>query len=87
MSFDRLSPALGVTIGFVVVMYVFEVLGSLWPAAEFLQPYSLFHYLQPKRVLVGDGTPLDGAVLSAVIVMAMIWALVVFPRRDLAAPS
>ena len=87
VSFDRLSPALGVTIGFVVVMYVFEVLGSLWPAAEFLQPYSLFHYLQPKRVLVGDGTPLDGAVLSAVIVMAMIWALVVFPRRDLAAPS
>jgi ABC-type transport system involved in multi-copper enzyme maturation permease subunit len=87
VSFDRLSPALGVTLGFVVVMYVFEVLGSLWPAAEFLQPYSLFHYLQPKLVLIGQGTPRDGAVLAAVIVAAMIWALVVFPRRDLAAPS
>jgi hypothetical protein len=26
-------------------------------------------------------------VLIAVILVAMIWALVVFPRRDLAAPS
>ncbi len=87
VSFDRLSPALGVTLGFIVVMYVFEVLGSLWPAAEFLQPYSLFHYLRPKLILIGQGTTRDGAVLIAVILVAMIWALVVFPRRDLAAPS
>ena len=58
-SFDRLSPALGVTIGFVVVMYFLDVLGSLWPAAEMLQPYSLFHYLKPKAILVGAGSPLD----------------------------
>jgi hypothetical protein len=86
-SFDRLPPALGVTIGFVVVMYFLEVLGSMWPAAEALQPYSLFHYLKPKAILIGAGSPLDQAVLAAVIVMAMAWALVVFPRRDLAAPS
>ena len=87
VSFDRLSPALGVTIGFVVVMYFFEILGSLWPAAEKLQPYSLFHYLKPKVILMGAGAPLDEAVLAAVIVVAMVWALLLFPRRDLAAPS
>jgi beta-exotoxin I transport system permease protein len=87
VSFDRLSPALGVTIGVVVVMYFCEVLGSLWPDAEMLQPYSLFHYLQPKAILVGAGSPLDQAVLATVIVAATVWALVVFPRRDLAAPS
>jgi hypothetical protein len=86
-SFDRLPPALGVTIGFVVVMYFLDVLGSLWPAAGTLQPYSLFHYLKPKAILVGAGSPLDQAVLAAVVVAAMGWALVVFPRRDLAAPS
>ena len=85
-SFDRLAPALGWTIGVVVVMYVLEVLGSLWPAAEFLQPYSLFHYLKPKAVLTGAAEPLDFAVLAAVIVTAMGWAVTVFPRRDLAAP-
>ena len=86
-SFDRLPPALGVTIGVVVVMYFFDVLGSLWPAAELLQPYSLFHYLKPKAILVGAGSVLDDAVLAAVIVAATAWALVLFPRRDLAAPS
>ena len=86
-SFDRLAPALGLTLGFVLVMYVLEILGSLWPAAEILQPYSVFHYLKPKPILLGEAAPLDLAVLAAVIAAAMAWALVVFPRRDLAAPS
>ena len=62
-------------------------LGSLWPAAEFLQPYSLFHYLKPKPILLGEAAPLDLAVLATVVVAAMTWALGVFPRRYLAAPS
>jgi ABC-2 type transport system permease protein len=86
-SFDRLPPALGLTIGFVVLMYFCEVVGSLWPDAEMLQPYSLFHYLNPKAILIGAGSPLDQAVLATVVLVATAWALVVFPRRDLAAPS
>ena len=58
-SFDRVAPALGVTLGFVVLMYFLEILGSLWPAAEMLQPYSLFHYLKAKAVLRGAGAPFD----------------------------
>ena len=38
VSFDRLTPALGITAGLVVVMYFLEVLGTLWPDAEVLQP-------------------------------------------------
>jgi ABC-type transport system involved in multi-copper enzyme maturation permease subunit len=87
VSFDRLTPALGLTMGIVIAMFVLEVLGSLWPAAEVLQPYSLFHYLKAKAILNGSATPFDMVVLSSVILIAMIWALVVFPRRDLAAPS
>ena len=87
VTFDRLAPALGWTLGIGIVMYVFEVLGSLWPDAEFLQPYSLFHYLQAKAILTGQAKVSDLGVLTAVIGVAMVWALVVFPRRDLAAPS
>ena len=86
-SFDRLTPAVGTTLGIVIVSYVLEVLGSLWPAAEWLQPYSIFHYLKAKAILTGMVAPFDMAVLVLVILMAMAWALVVFPRRDLAAPS
>ena len=86
-SFDRIAPALGVTLGFVVLMYFLDILGSLWPAAEMLQRYSLFHYLKAKAILLGAAAPLDDAMLTAVIVVAVGWALLVFPRRDLAAPS
>ena len=86
-SFDRVAPALGVTLGFVIVMYFLEILGSLWPAAAPLQPYSLFHYLKAKAILLGTPVFLDDGLLAAVIVAGVVWALVVFPRRDLAAPS
>jgi len=87
VSFDRLPPALGWTLGIVIAMYVMQVLGSLWPAAEKLQPYSLFYYLKPKPILTGAAEPIDLAVLTAAILLAVAWALVVFPRRDLSAPS
>ena len=87
VSFDRLTPALGLTLSIVIAMYVLEVLGSLWPAAEGLQPYSLFHYLKAKAILTGFVAPFDMVTLASVILIAMVWALVVFPRRDLAAPS
>ena len=87
VSFDRLSPALGISLAVVLVSYFLEVLGSLWPDAKGLQPYSLFHYLDPKAVLAGEADPADFAVLAAVMAIAVAAALVIFPRRDLAAPS
>jgi 4-amino-4-deoxy-L-arabinose transferase-like glycosyltransferase len=87
VSFDRFPPALGWPLGIVITAYVMEVLGSLWPAAEKLRPYSLFYYLKPKPILTGAAEPIDLAVLAMVILIAMAWALVVFPRRDLSAPS
>lgn len=86
-SFDRLTPAIGIGLAFVLVSYVFEVLGSLWPDARGLQPYSLFHYFDAKTVLAGLADPRDLAILAGVIAVAVGYALVVFPRRDLAAPS
>ena len=87
VSFDRLSPALGLTVALVVVMYFLEVLGTFWPDAQFLQPYSLFHYYDPKSILEGGARAGDLALLAAVAAIAIGWALFEFPRRDLAAPS
>ena len=87
VSFDRLTPALGITAGIVVLMYFLEVLGTIWPDAEVLQPYSLFHYYQPKAVLEGDAPVLNFALPGIVAVVAIAWSLFEFPRRDLAAPS
>ena len=87
VSFDRLTPALGLAVTVVVVMYVLEVLGTFWPDAKGLQPYSLFHYYEPKAILEGELNPIDFWLPGLVAAVAIGWSLVEFPRRDLAAPS
>jgi ABC-2 type transport system permease protein len=87
VSFDRLSPALGITVAIVIVSYFLQILGSLWPDAKGLQPYSLFHYLQPKEVLSGTLDVVNFVILGVVALIAIVAALAIFPRRDLAAPS
>jgi ABC-2 type transport system permease protein len=87
VSFDRLTPALGITMAIVVVSYFLDILGSLWPDAQGLQKYSLFHYLTARDIL-GGTVDLGGlAVLAVVAAIAIAIAFAVFPRRDLAAPS
>ena len=87
VSFDRLTPAIGISLAVVLVSYFLDVLGSLWPDAKGLQPYSLFHYVDAKADLAGLPDTADFVVLAAVIAVAVIAALVIFPRRDLAAPA
>ena len=87
VSFDRLSPAISLTLGFVLVSYFLDVLGSLWPDAKGLQPYSLFNYLDPKSVLTGFPDEGHFVLLAVVAALAAVAALLLFPRRDLSAPS
>ncbi len=59
----------------------------VWPDAKGLQPFSLFHYVDPKTILAGFPARGDYVLLAAVTAAAAVAALVIFPRRDLAAPS
>jgi ABC-2 type transport system permease protein len=86
-SFDRLAAPVGIAIAVVLVGYVLEFLGTLWPDAAFLQPLSPFHYLSPLDILGGHGKPADVAVLVGLGTVATVYGLWRFPRRDLAAPS
>jgi ABC-2 type transport system permease protein len=87
VSFDRLSPAVSLALAFTIVSYFLEILGSLWPDAKGLQPLSIFHYVDPRTVLSGFADRGDFLLLAVVIAVAIGAALVVFPRRDLAAPT
>lgn len=86
-SFDRLATPVGIVIAVLLLGYLLEVLGTLWPDAAFLQPYTPFHYLRPLEVLGGHGEPADLAVLAGLALVAGAYGLWRFPRRDLAAPS
>lgn len=87
VSFDRLTPALGATLAFTIVSYAVYFLALLWPDAQWLAPYSVFHYLPASEVLAGHLDPADLLVLGCVLLVSVAYALIVFPRRDLAAPS
>jgi ABC-2 type transport system permease protein len=86
-SFDRLAPPVGIGIAVLMLGYVLEILGTLWPDAAFLQPLSPFHYLRPLKVLGGNGELGDLLVLAAIAAAAAAYGLWRFPRRDLAAPT
>jgi ABC-2 type transport system permease protein len=87
VTFDRHAPALGLTMAYLLVNYFLEILGSLWRDVAWSQEYSLFHRFNPGEILTGKADPLDFAVLAIAIAIPVAYALVVFPRRDLAAPS
>lgn len=87
VSFDRLAPAIGISLAVVLVSYFLNVIGDLWPDADFLQPFSLFQYLDARGALSGLPEASNFLVPAAVAVAAVTYALIVFPRRDLAAPS
>jgi ABC-2 type transport system permease protein len=87
VSFDRHAPALGLSLAYLLVNYFLEILGSLWTDVAWSQEYSHFHHFQPTEILTGKADPIDFAILSAAILIPVIYALMVFPRRDLAAPD
>ena len=87
VSFDRHAPALGLTLAYLLINYFLEILGSLWRDVAWSQEYSLFHHFNPGHILTGDTDPLDFVILAVAIVIPVAYALIVFPRRDLSAPS
>lgn len=87
VSFDRLGPALGISLGFVIVSYFLDVIGSLWPAAAWIQTYSVFDLVRAKHVLAAGLIPEHVLALILITAAAVAYAWVEFPRRDLAAPS
>jgi len=87
VSFDRAGPAIGLSLAYLVVNYFVEILGSLWTDVAWSQEYSLLHHFQPGEILTGELDPGDLLILSVAILVPVVYALIVFPRRDLAAPS
>lgn len=87
VSFDRAGPAIGLSLAYLVVNYFLEILGSLWTDVAWSQEYSLIHHFQPGEILTGELDPLDLVILGLAIAIPVLYGLIVFPRRDLAAPA
>ena len=87
VSFDRPGPAIGLSLAWLLIHYFLEILGSLWTDAAWTQEYSLLHHFNPGEILTGALDPIDLVVVFAAAIVPLIYALLVFPKRDLAAPA
>ena len=87
VSFDRPGPAIGLSVAYLLVNYFLEILGSLWTDVAWSQEYSLFHHFDPGAILTGDLRATDLLIVGVAAVVPIVYAVIVFPRRDLAAPS
>jgi ABC-2 type transport system permease protein len=87
VTFDRRGPAIGLSLAYLGVNYFLEILATFLPDLDWTQEYSLFHHFNPGEILTGKLDPVDVVILAVAAVLPVIWALVVFPRRDLAAPA
>ncbi len=87
VTFDRPGPAVGITLAWLLLHYFLEILGSLWTDVAWTQDYSLLHHFNAGAILAGDVVPLDFVIVFGAAIIPLIYALLVFPKRDLAAPA
>lgn len=87
VSFDRRGQAIGLSLAYLGINYFLEILGTFLPDLAWTQEYSLFHHWNPGEIVTGKLDPFDLALLAVAVVLPVLWALIVFPRRDLAAPA
>ena len=87
VTFDRPGPAIGLSLAYVILNYFLEILGSLWADAAWTQDYSLFHHFNPGAILSGESAAVDLLIVFMAAIIPVIYALIVFPRRDIAAPA
>lgn len=87
VSFNRSGPAIGIALAYLLLNYFLEILGSLWAEAAWTQEYSLFHRWDPGAILVGDLDPIDLVIVFVAAVVPIVYAIIVWPRRDLPAPA
>jgi len=82
--FRRQSMAVGVTVAFLVGNYFVEVISAWWPRMNFLQPATLFYYVNGVEIFTRPTWPLgDMGVLVAILVIAAIAGGIIWHRRDL----
>jgi ABC-type transport system involved in multi-copper enzyme maturation permease subunit len=87
ISFDRPGPAIGLSLAYLMINYFLEILGSLWTDAAWTQDYSLFHHFNPGAILTGELQVTDLVIVFVAAVVPIVYAVIIFPRRDLAAPA
>lgn len=76
--------AIGVTVAYLVLNYFVSLVAELWPRIKWMEPYSIFYYLNENTILGRQIWPVgDMCILAAILVVTALLGAVIWFRRDL----
>jgi ABC-2 type transport system permease protein len=80
----RRGMAVSVTVAFLVVNYFISIITKWWPQMRWLDPYTLFNYVDGAKIFSQPTWPFsDMCVLISVLVASSVLGGLVWRRRDL----
>lgn len=83
---DSDRTAMSLSIGFVLVSFALNAVAEMGESIRWLANGSLFHLLDVTVIARGDGLPLLGSLIAALIYLAgLVGGVIVFTRRDITA--
>ncbi len=67
----------------VFVFYLVFIVSQLWDKLKFMQPYNLFNYYEPSKIMLKQGHfMVDNLVFSSLTVVFLLGSVWFFGRRD-----
>jgi ABC-2 type transport system permease protein len=84
---DRIGPAIGIPLAFVLLNYLANAIGSLWPDMAWLEDWSMFTLVKANTVLESGIAASDLVILLVFAGVFVALTVYLFPRRDIAAPT
>ena len=80
----RRGMAVSITVAYLVVNYFIMIITQWWPRMKWLDPFTIFNYVDGEKIFVEPGWPVgDMAVLISILVISTIAGGVIWSRRDL----
>ena len=83
-SFRSRGRAVGLAVAYLVANYLINLFAYRGSLIKFLEPFSLFYYIHPQKILNESAWPIrDMFVLAAVMIIATIAGGIIWRKRDL----
>jgi hypothetical protein len=80
----RRGMAVSVTVAYLVVNYFISIITKWWPQMKWLDPYSMFNYVDGAKIFARHAWPVaDMLVLISILVISAVLGGAIWSRRDL----
>ena len=83
-SFRSRGRAVGLAVAYLVANYLIDLFADWGSFIKFLEPFTLFYYINPQKILHDPAWPVrDMSVLAAVMIITTLAGGIIWQKRDL----